>query len=127
MTVGQPGFVKGGGGRGKSREQSDRAGESVGGGIPPPTEGRFFENLCMKTTFSCTLKSIIRGSLCSGIDQFPFFHINLSQGNIFSFFFSFFRPPPQFFSFFWSSVRQGGGGGGCSLPPAPLPLGTLLI
>ena len=30
-----------------------------------------FQNLCLKTAFSCTLDTIIRGSLCSGIDQFP--------------------------------------------------------
>ena len=30
-----------------------------------------FQNLCLKTAFSCTLDTFIRGSLCSGIDQFP--------------------------------------------------------
>ena len=36
-------------------------GEGVGGGFPPPTVGRFFEKLCMKTAFSSTLSDIIRG------------------------------------------------------------------
>ena len=31
----------------------------------------FSQNLCLKTTYSCTLDTFIRGSLCSGIDQFP--------------------------------------------------------
>ena len=48
----------------KARERSDRA----GGGC----HGReIFQNLCLKTAFSCTLDTIIRGSLCTGIDQFP--------------------------------------------------------
>ena len=58
----------------------------------------------MKTAFSCTLNAIIRGSICSGIDQAPpiVLLLNLSQGNLFSwlfppcFFLSF--PPPFFFS-----------------------------
>ena len=40
----------------------------------PPSHGReIFEYSisCMKTAFSCTLNTIIRGSLCTGIDQFP--------------------------------------------------------
>ena len=52
----------------KARERSDRA----GGGCGSPSHGReIFQNLCLKTAFSCTLDTIIRGSLCSGIDQFP--------------------------------------------------------
>ena len=39
-------------------------------GAKRPSEGRFFPNLCMKLAFSCTLDTIIRGSLCTGIDQF---------------------------------------------------------
>ena len=45
----------------------------MGGGFPPSHGREIFENLCMKTAFSCTLNTIIRGSLCSGIDQFPTF------------------------------------------------------
>ena len=44
-------FQRGGGGGSKG----------AGGGFPPPMVGIFFENLCMKTTFSCTLNAIIRG------------------------------------------------------------------
>ena len=54
VTVVQPRFVNGG----KARERSDRA------------RGDFFPNLCMKLAFFCTLDTIIRGSLCTGIDQF---------------------------------------------------------
>ena len=52
----------------KARERSDRAGGGCGRG-----KGirEIFENSCMKTAFSCTLNTIIRGSLCSGIDKFP--------------------------------------------------------
>ena len=83
VTVVQPRFVNGGRAR--------------GGCFPPPTVGRFFfQNLCLKLAFSCTLDTIIRGSLCTGIDQFPYsfssfvlFLMNLFQGNIFSFSFSF--------------------------------------
>ena len=40
--------------------------------VVSPSHGReIFENSCMKTKFSCTLDTIIRGSLCTGIDQFP--------------------------------------------------------
>ena len=36
----------------------------------------------MKTAFSCTSNAIIRGSLCSGIDQFPtlFFYSPINRG-----------------------------------------------
>ena len=45
------------GGGGKAREQSDRAGEGVS-----PSHGReIFQNLSLKTAFSCTLDTFIRG------------------------------------------------------------------
>ena len=69
-----------------------------------------FQNLCLKTAFSCTLDTIIRGSLCSGIDQFPtlvlfciLFLMNLFQGKIFLF--------PFFLLLFYSPINGGGGGG----------------
>ena len=120
----------------KARERSSRAGGGCGRGYPSSHGSEIFvvENLCMKTAFSRTLNAIIRGSLCSGTDQFPpvfRFLLNLSRG-IFPplFFFSFFLLFPFFlfpffpfsllFSFlpfllFWGhwSVRGGGG----SLPP----------
>ena len=68
VTVVQPGFVNGGA---KARERSDRAWGGCGRGFPPPTGSEIFQNLCLKTAFSCTLDTIIRGSLYSGIDQFP--------------------------------------------------------
>ena len=91
----------------KARERSDRA----GGGCGSPSHGReIFHNLCLKTAFSCTLDTIIRGSLCSGIDQFPtlvlffiLFLMNLFQGNIFLF--------PFFFLLFYSPINGGGGHG----------------
>ena len=77
----------------------------------------------MKTAFSCTLNAIIRGSLCSGIDQFPtlfslffFFLLNLSQGNNLFLFFLFFI---SFFFFFYSPINSGGGGGGGMAPLCP--------
>ena len=115
----------------------------MGGGYPSSHGREIFANSCMKTAFSRTLKAIIRGSLCRGIDQFPplfLFLLNLSQTFFFFFlsflsvfllfppFFIFPFPPPLFslffpflFSFFWSPVRQGG-----LCPPCPPPLGTLL-
>ena len=64
VTVVQPGIVNGG--------QSEGAKRPSGGGCGFPSHGReIFQNLCLKTTFSCTLVTIIRGSLCSGIDQLP--------------------------------------------------------
>ena len=48
VTVVQPGRSTGA----KAWERSDREGGGVWeGGFPPPTVGRFFENVCMKTTF----------------------------------------------------------------------------
>ena len=51
-------FQQGGPKRGSGATER---GEGVGGGCPPPTVGRFFENLCMKTAFSSTLNDIIGG------------------------------------------------------------------
>ena len=65
VTVVQPRFVNGG----KARELSDRARGGCGRGVSHGRE--IFQNLCMKLAFSCTLDTIIRGSLCTGIDQFP--------------------------------------------------------
>ena len=47
VTVVQPGFVNGGPKRGSEATERGRV-------FPPPTVGRFFENLCIKTTFSFT-------------------------------------------------------------------------
>ena len=54
VTVVQPGFCQEGA---KARERSER-----GEGAVPPSDGReIFENLGMKTAFSCTLNAITRG------------------------------------------------------------------
>ena len=45
----------------KQGSEVTERGEGVGGSFPPPTVGRFFEKLCMKTAFSSTLSDIIRG------------------------------------------------------------------
>ena len=66
--------------------------------ISPSHDREIFGNLWMKTAFSCTLNAIIRGSLCSGIDQFP---------TLFPF--------PFFFT------RRSTGGGGAWPPCAPPP------
>ena len=96
VTVVQPRFVNGG----KARERSDRARGGCGRFFPNLGDcGRFFPNLCMKLAFFfCTLDTINRGSLCTGIDQFPtlfsFFSYNESFRETFSFFsflFPFFR------------------------------------
>ena len=80
-----------------------------GAKFPPPTVGRFFFYLCLKTAFSCTLDTFIRSSVCCGIDQFPTFVIffilflmNLFQGNII-----------LSLSYVYSPIN--GGGGGCIL------------
>ena len=65
----QLGFVEGGGG--KARERSDRAGGGCGRGVSLLYSREIFENSCMKTAYSCTLIAIIRGNLCTGINQFP--------------------------------------------------------
>ena len=69
-----------------------------------PSVGRCLKIREWKRHFQCTLDTIIRGNLCSGIDQFPtlfFFHLlflmNFFQGNIFLFRLSCFL----FFSFFF--------------------------
>ena len=124
----------------KARERSDQAGGGCGRGYPSFHGREIFANSCMKSAFSRTLKAIIRGSLCCGIDQFPplfLFLLNLSQTFFFFFlsfllffcfssfsvfYFSFF--PSPFLSFFPSfspvfghrSVRGG------TLPPLPPPL-----
>ena len=71
----------------KARERSDREGGGCG---------------------SCTLDTFIRGSLCSGIHQFPYscsffilFLMNLFQGNIFLF--------PFCLLLFYSPINGGGG------------------
>ena len=80
------------------RGQSEGAKQpSEGRGVPPSHGFReIFQNLCMKLAFSCTLDTIIRDSLCTGINQFPtlflffiLFLMNLFQGNIFLFLFPF--------------------------------------
>ena len=64
----------------KARERSDQAG---GGRFPPPTVGRFLKiRDFYETVFSCALNSIIEGSLCSGIDQFPTLLPTDQQGGI---------------------------------------------
>ena len=50
------------------RGQSEGARGGCGRGVSHGRE--IFQNLCMKG-FSCTLETIIRGSLCTGVDQFP--------------------------------------------------------
>ena len=64
--------------------------------------GRFFYFIfyfVYETTFSCTLKAIIRGSLCSATDQFP-----------------------TLFPFFLSPINRGGGHG-----PIVPPLATQVL
>ena len=51
--------------------EGPRVWEGMGGGFPPSHGREIFQNLCLKLAFSCTLDTIIRGSLCTGIDQFP--------------------------------------------------------
>ena len=114
VTVVQPsGFVNGVPKRGS--EATER-GEGVS--FPPPTVGRF----------SCTLHvdTIIRGSLCTGIDHFPtlFLFIILFLMNLsffpfpFSFFFLLFPP------FFCQLI---GGGGGARAPPPPRSYATVHV
>ena len=58
-----------GGGGGKVKEQSYRAGEGVGEGV-----GRFLKMCVSKQHFFFFFflgGAIIRGTFCSGIDQFP--------------------------------------------------------
>ena len=65
VTVVQPGFVNGGGGGGgggakRGSEVTERE-MGVGGGVSLSHGREIFENSCMKTAFSCTLNSIIKG------------------------------------------------------------------
>ena len=70
-------------------------GDGVGGG----GGGReIFEKCCIKNKFSCTINAIIRGSLCTGIDQFPILLFFL-------------------FPFFFTRRSTGGGGGMAPLCP----------
>ena len=95
----------------KRGSEATERGEGVGRGFPPSHGREIFQNLWMKLAFSCTLDTIIRGSLCTGIDQFPtlflfsfFSYMNLFQ-ETFSFSLSFSpffrllnlrgRPPPS--------------------------------
>ena len=93
VTVVQPGIVNGGQSEGAKRPSG---GEGVKGGGGGPLQGReIFEDSCMME--NGTLNAIIRGSLCNGIDQFPF----------------------SFLSFF--TRRSTWGGGGMHMAPcAPL-------
>ena len=105
VTVVQPGFVNGG---------------LWEGGFPPPTVGRKFENSCMKTAFSCTLNTIIRGSLCTGTNSLlSFFHSFPNEFVLwehFPFSLSFFL----FFFFFLLADQQGGHGP--LVPPLAMPV-----
>ena len=69
----------------------------------------------MKRAFSCTLHTIIRGSLFGGIDSITLFLMNLFHGNIFFFLFPFFN----FVVFVFTRRSTGGGGHG---PLVSLPL-----
>ena len=60
---------KGGQSEGAKRPSGGRG--VGGGGFLLSRVGRFVNILCQKTAFSCTLDTIIRGSICSGIDQLP--------------------------------------------------------
>ena len=113
----------------KARERSDRAGEGRGRGVVSLSYGtESFEYSCMKTAFSCTLHvdTIVRGNLCTGIDQFPtlsFLILFLRLMNLsfsISFSFSFFFPPPLLFC-------QPIVGGGGHVPPVVTPLGTHML
>ena len=103
-TVVQPGFINRGPKRGS---EATSGGRVVGGGFP--SHGREnFQNLCLKTAFSCTLDTCIRGT-CSGIEQFPtlfifyYFPNEFVSGKHFPF--------PFLSSFVLLSNQWGGGGG----------------
>ena len=95
----------------KARER--RSGGGCGRGVSPSHGREIFQNLCLKTVFSCTLDTFIRGSLCSGAHRpipyscsfFILFLMNLFQGNIF-----------LFLSFFFCFTRRSMGGGGGMAP-----------
>ena len=110
--------------RGPTRgSEATERGEGVGGGFPPPMHGReIFDNSCMKTAFSCTLNTIIRGSLCTGTNSLLFFFFHslpnaFVSGEHFPFSLSF--PPPPFFCYTLAD-QQGGPWPPCA-PPPPLP------
>ena len=102
-----------------------RGSEATERGFPPSHGREIFKNSCMKTAFSCTLNTIIRGSLCIYIlapipysfSFFILFLMNLFQGNIFPFLFPFSFFFPFFFFFFLLADQQGGGGGMAPLCP----------
>ena len=55
VTVVQPGFVNGGPKRGSKATERGRVWEGVS-----PSHGReIFQNLCLKTAFSCTLDPVL--------------------------------------------------------------------
>ena len=131
VTVLQPGFVNGVPKRGS---EANERGEGVGGGNDREIKKK--KKSCMKTKFSCTLNTIIRGSLCSGIDQFPtlfYFHsfpnefvagehfpFFLYYYYYYSFYFLFFYYfNYYYYNFFFLLADQQGGGGACP-PCAPL-------
>ena len=66
VTVVQPGRSTGGQNEGAKRPSG---GGCAWEGVSPSNGREIFQNLCLKTAFSCTLDTFIRGSLCSGIDQ----------------------------------------------------------
>ena len=83
----------------KARERSEGAKRSSGGVVLKGGGGEIFEKFCIKHTFSCTINAIIRGSLCTGIDQFPIL---------------------LFFLFPFFLTRRSTGGGGGMAPLCPL-------
>ena len=103
VTVVQPGFVNGGQSEGAKRRSGGRVWE---GG----SHGReIFENSCMKTACSCTLNTIIRGSLCTGTNSLLFFFFysfpnEFVSGEQFPFSLSFFL---FFLFFFYSPINRG--------------------
>ena len=92
--------------------------------------------LCMKIKFPCTLNAIIRGSLCSSIDQFtavflsfPFEFVSEKHFiQLFPFFFFLFSFPVFLFSFSFFFLLANQQGGGQSWPPcAPLSYASAVI
>ena len=139
VTVVRPGFVNG---EPKRGSEATERGEGVGGAFPPSHSREIFENSCMKVAFSCTLNTIIRGSLCSGVDQFPtlfLFPNEFVSGKHFLFLFPFsvssslfpfFLFPSLFFTpFFYSQINRGAHGP--LVPPLATPVsidgGQILI
>ena len=111
VTVVQPGFVNGGQSEGAKRRSGGRVWE-------------IFENSCMKTAFSCTLNTIIRGSLCTGTNSLLFFFFHsfpneFVSGEQFPFSLSFFLFFIFIFLFYFLLADQQGGGHGPLVPPPP--------